>query len=103
MLSGRLLLQVAAVGFGWIFIIILVVGLYVLWRIVLALARGASKAVGEGWKSGTARAREESPPSKRSPPGADSDAALKILRERFARGELSEEEYERMRKKLLEK
>jgi len=37
-----------------------------------------------------------------STPEEESDSALKLLRERFARGELSEEEYERMRKKLQE-
>ncbi len=40
------------------------------------------------------------PPTTPSPPGASAAAALEILRQRYARGELSSEQYHEMRQTL---
>jgi putative membrane protein len=67
-------------GFIWLLFLILVIVLIVF--LVIKLSSTGNSA------------------SSASPPR---DESLSILKERFARGEISEEEYERMKQKLNEK
>lgn len=63
-------------GWGWIFWIVLVVA--IVWLLAYVLK------------------------GQRSTEGSHGDRALEVLKERFARGEISEEEYEKKRKILRE-
>ncbi len=64
-------------GFGWLFWIVIIV-LFV-WLLTQAVGRN---------RDSESRSREETP--------------LEILKKRYARGEISHEEYERMKKDLME-
>lgn len=68
-------------GFGWLFVIIFWV--IVIWAI-FALIEGWLKHNGDHYQRDGQIARKE-------------DAALRILRERYAKGEISKEEFDRMR------
>ena len=67
-------------GFGWIVVIALLV--FLAWAILSSGRRGA----GESWERETG-----------APPAP---SALEILERRYASGELSDEEFERMRQRL---
>jgi putative membrane protein len=69
-------------GWGWLILIVLVV----IALVVLLVPRGGSPGSQAG--GGTA------------PPQANPGRAQEILKERYARGEISKEEYEEMRRDL---
>jgi putative membrane protein len=74
-------------GWGWLvlilFLIVVVVG-------VMMASRG-------GWSS---RSGTGTPPPRTDPPRTDTRQAEEILKERYARGEITREEYEQMRHNL---
>jgi putative membrane protein len=70
-------------GWGWLFLILLVIVVVVG---VMVVSRGGGSSRSQG--SGTA------------PPQSGSNRAQDILKERYARGEISKEEYEEMRRDL---
>lgn len=77
-------------GWAWLFWILLVLGVIVLVTLlVVVLARGGSAAGRRG------RAGPEVPPT-----GAGRSRAREILEERYARGEISVEEFQERRRAL---
>ncbi|EKE18682.1 MAG: hypothetical protein ACD_9C00262G0004 [uncultured bacterium] len=72
-------------GFGWIFTII--IWALIIWAIISFFKAANRGRDGERWGSREGREEKE-------------DAALRILRERFARGEITREEFEQKRKDM---
>ena len=68
-------------GFGWIFV--LIVWALIIWAII-AFVRAASGKGGSNWST-----------------HEKEDYAMKILKERYAKGEITKEEFEKMKKDLL--
>ncbi len=67
-------------GFGWIFWLLLIVAVFFLFR-------GGFLGCGMGRRGNDTGSSEESP--------------LSILKQRYAKGEISKDEFERMKKELL--
>lgn len=77
-------------GFGGIFM--LVFWVFIIWAILAAL--GAISGPGGGC---CGHRRDNFPPPT---PGPKSNQALEILRERYAKGEISKEDFDRMKKEV---
>lgn len=79
-------------GFGWPGMMIGGLLMLLFWGALIALAvlvvRALARSGGTGLEGGSYPAQRE-------------DSALAILRERYARGEIDKEQYERMRSDLL--
>ncbi len=67
-------------GFGWIFWLLIIAG-------IVFLFRGGFLGCGMGQRGNGSRNSDDSP--------------LNILKQRYAKGEISKDEYERMKKELL--
>jgi putative membrane protein len=68
--------------------------------IVIALIAGIRWLIRAGDRSGSAPSATPASPMASAPPAPRPDDPLEILRQRYARGEIDDDEYERRRKTL---
>lgn len=80
-------------GFGWEWMIFGSLLMLLFWGGLIALAVFAIRAL---TRSDSRRLAEQA-----SSPGSTSNGALEILKERYARGEITKDQYESMRRDLM--